>query len=440
MSRFRTLDEWLRWQEGLHPKKIDLGLERVASVWRKAAHRALLPFRVITVAGTNGKGSCVAFLDAIYRAAGYRVGCFTSPHLVNYNERIRVDGKAADDELICAAFERIDQARGGTSITYFEFSALAALSIFLDAQLDVVVLEVGMGGRLDAVNILDPDLALVTTIGLDHTEWLGSTLHEIAREKAGIMRSGKPVVCASPSASELLFDHARRLHAAIYVSGIDFSYRNNGASWDWWREGRRMEELPLPCLQGEYQLQNAAGVIMALTLMQSWLAVERGAVEQGLQAAQVRGRFQVIPGTPGIVLDVAHNVEAVQVFVENLRRLPRAGQTKAVFGMMSDKDVKSVVAVVAPLVDEWYLADLGVSRGMPTARLSEIIAAVALDNVKITQYSNAVTAFEGAMADASAGDTVLVFGSFWLVGDILPLVERKQSKPNNLIVPAGNCI
>lgn len=232
--RFRTLNDWLQWQETLHPKKIELGLERVASVWQSVWPERALPFQVITVAGTNGKGSTVAFLEAILRAAGYRVGCFTSPHLIRYNERIRIDGMDASDDLICVAFERIDQARAATSITYFEFSALAALSIFCDAKPDVVVLEVGLGGRLDAVNIIDPDLALITTIGLDHTEWLGDTLDQIAREKAGIMRPGRPVVCASPKVPVALIDHAANLHAELHLAGVDFSFQDDGTSWSWW--------------------------------------------------------------------------------------------------------------------------------------------------------------------------------------------------------------
>lgn len=365
----------------------------------------------------------MAFLEAMLKAAGYRVGCFTSPHLVHYNERIRVDGKDADDDRICAAFERIDRARGTTSITYFEFSALAALSIFCDANIDVAVLEVGLGGRLDAVNIIDPDLALITTIGLDHTEWLGSTLHEIALEKAGIMRSRIPVVSASPSVPDSLIEHAQSLHAPIHLAGLDFSFRNNGTTWDWWSSGKRMEKLPLPGLQGANQLQNAAAAIMALTLMQPWLALGREAIEQGLRAALVRGRFQVIPGSPRIVLDVAHNAEAVEAFAENLKRLPCTGRTRAVFGMMSDKDVKSVVAIMAPQVDNWYLADLGVSRGMATDQLSDILASAAVDSVDINHYPNAASAFDGAVADASADDSILVFGSFWLVGSILEKIH-----------------
>ena len=421
--RFQSLHQWLQWQEQLHPKKVELGLERIASVWRKAGPEVALPFRVITVAGTNGKGSSAALLEAILRAAGYRVGCFTSPHLIRYNERIRVDGKDAQDDLICSAFERIDQARGETSITYFEFSALAALRIFCDAELDVVVLEVGLGGRLDAVNMIDPDLALITTIGLDHTEWLGGTLNEIAREKAGIMRSGIPVVYASLSAPGSLLEHARSVQAELYLAGIDFSFRNSGITWDWWSSGSHMEKLPLPALKGEYQLQNAAGVLMALTLMQSRLPLQRKAIEEGLRRAQLRGRFQVIPGNPTIVLDVAHNAAAVGVFAENLKQLPCAGQTRAVFGMMSDKDVASVVAIMVPLVDRWYLADLGVSRGMSTDRLSAFLTAATVDSANINQDADAASAFSRAMVDAASNDIILVFGSFWLVGDILDRIQ-----------------
>lgn len=365
----------------------------------------------------------MAFLEAMLRAAGYRVGCFTSPHLVRYNERIRIDGRDADDDLICAAFERIEQVRGTTSISYFEFSALAALQIFCDAKLDVAVLEVGLGGRLDAVNIIDPDMALITTIGLDHTEWLGDTLHEIAREKAGIMRSGKPVVCASPSVPESLIEHAQQLQASLHLAGHDFFFKNYGSSWDWWSSDKRMERLPLPALNGDYQLQNAAGVVMALTLMQPWLPLDRMAMEQGLRTAQVRGRFQLISGTPRILLDVAHNAEAAKVLAENMERLPRGGQTRAVFGIMSDKDVKAVVTIMAVQVDKWYLADLGVSRGMATDRLADILVGAAVVDADIKQYSNVAAAFDAAIAEASGDDAILVFGSFWLVGDILSRIH-----------------
>ena len=417
--RFGTLNEWLQWQETLHPKKIDLGLERVASVWRKVWTGQTLPFRVITVAGTNGKGSSVALLEAMLSAAGYRVGCFTSPHLVRYNERIRIAGRDADDDLICAAFERIDRARGTISISYFEFSALAALQLFCDAKLDVAVLEVGLGGRLDAVNIVDSDVALITTIGLDHTEWLGHTLDEIAREKAGIMRARKPVVCASPSAPESLIEHARQLQALPYLAGRDFFFRQRGSTWDWWSIDERMEGLPLPALQGGYQLQNAAGVVMALRLLLPRLPLQRMAIEQGLRTVQVPGRFQLISGVPNILLDVAHNAEAVKMLAENLEQLPRSGQTRAVFGIMSDKDVQSVVAIIAAQVDKWYLADLGVSRGMQPHRLAHVLVDAAVERAAIEQYPNGAAAFDGAMAEASGDDLILVFGSFWLVGDIL---------------------
>ncbi len=420
--RFQTLNQWLRWQESLHPKEIELGLERIASVWRKIYPVEALPFRVITVAGTNGKGSSVAFLDAILRAAGYCVGCFTSPHLVRYNERICLDGKAVDDHQICRAFDRIDQARGTTSITFFEFSALAALTIFCDAKPDVVVLEVGLGGRLDAVNIIDCDLALITTIGLDHTDWLGNTLDEIGWEKAGIMRRGKPVVYASPSAPKSLLAHAQRLQAPAHIAGVDYSFTKTGASWDWWSPQKRLEKLPLPRMKGNYQLQNAAAAIMTLTLMRSWLPLSRTAIEQGLQTTEVRGRFQLVPGMPTIVLDVAHNVEAVEVLAENLKQIPHSGKIRAVFGMMADKDIKSVVAITVALVDKWYLADLGVSRAMPTGLLSDNLAAAGVDGVDIEQYTGAASAFDGATADAHHDDLILVFGSFLLVGDILALI------------------
>ncbi|MCB1763528.1 MAG: bifunctional tetrahydrofolate synthase/dihydrofolate synthase [Gammaproteobacteria bacterium] len=426
--RFRTLGEWLLWQEGLHPKKIDLGLERVALVWQRLYAGNRLPFRVITVAGTNGKGSSVALLEAILSASGYRVGCFTSPHLVRYNERIRLDGREVEDAPLCAAFEQIDQARGSISLSYFEFSALAALQIFSMAKPDVVVLEVGLGGRLDAVNIVDPDLALITTIALDHTDWLGNTLDQIGKEKAGIMRSHKPVVYASPAVPDSLIAHARKIEAELHLAGTDFTYRQFADSWDWWSPVECMEHLPLPALQGEYQLQNAAAVIMGLLQLRSQLQVDRTAIEQGLKAARISGRFQRLQGAPVILLDVAHNPEAVGVLVQNLQRTPCAGQTRAVFGMMADKDVASVVAIMADQVNSWYLADLGVSRGMPTKKLREILLAAGVDSAAVECYPTAVEAFEQAKESAFANDRILVFGSFCLVGDTLAHIGEASLK------------
>lgn len=427
--RFHRLDDWLQWQETLHPKQIELGLERVALVWSRLWPEQGLPFRVITVAGTNGKGSTVAFLESILKAAGYRVGCFTSPHLVRYNERIRIDGRDASDDQICTAFERIDQVRTSTSITYFEFSALAALSIFCDLKPDVAVLEVGLGGRLDAVNIIDPNLAIITTIGLDHIEWLGDTLDKIALEKAGIMRPGKPVVCASPSVPASLIAHAAELQAELHLAGVDFMYRDNGTSWDWWGAGLALEKLQLPSLQGRYQLQNAAGVLMALMLLRTNFDLTRNAIDQGLKQASVRGRFQIIPGKPYVVLDVAHNPEAVGVLAENLRHTPCSGQTRVVFGIMKDKDVASVVSIISDLVDKWYLADLGVSRGLPVDRLHEILLGNGVDNLNIADYASAGAAYAGAIKDAAEEDRVIVFGSFWLVGDILNLISNQCLVP-----------
>lgn len=316
--RFQTLEKWLQWQITLHHREIELGLERVLSVWRRLWDGPV-PFRVVTVAGTNGKGSSVAFLEAILSSAGYRVGSFTSPHLVRYNERIRVAGEEASDETICRAFDAVDRARGETPLTFFEFSALAALQIFSQSGLDVAVLEVGLGGRLDAVNIIDPDVALITSIGLDHMAWLGGTVDEIALEKAGIMRPGKPAVYAAKFPPSSLLSYAEDLGVKLYLADQDFGYSGGAEEWDWWGPDRRWPGLPRPAMVGDYQLGNASAVLMVLSLLHAaGLSVTGLALRRGLESAVAAARFELVPGPPDTLLDVAHNPHAAAALAGNL--------------------------------------------------------------------------------------------------------------------------
>ncbi len=307
--RFDTLNDWLAWQETLHPKAIDLGLERVREV---AARLGLLAPKhvVISVAGTNGKGSSVAMLEAILACAGLRVGAYTSPHLWQYNERIRIDRQPVDDAVLVASFARIDAARGDISLSYFEFGTLAALDILQRADVDVAVLEVGLGGRLDAVNIVDADCALVTGIGIDHVEWLGPDRESIGREKAGIFRGGRPAVCSDPQPPASLRAVAQDCGAIWYGLGEQFGYARTGEVWDWWGPNLRLDGLPLPALPGPFQLQNAAGVVMALQTLGARLPVSVQALQAGLRAARVAGRFTVVPGPFETIFDVAHNPHA----------------------------------------------------------------------------------------------------------------------------------
>ena len=295
MPRFQTLAGWLNWQEGLHPKKIDLGLERVADVASRLG-TLQLEQTVITVAGTNGKGSSVAFLESILSAAGYRVGTYTSPHLFRYNERIRINSHEVDDAALCEAFAAVDEARGTSTLSYFEFGTLAALQLFSQAPLDIVVLEVGLGGRLDAVNIIDATVALVTSVGIDHCAWLGTDRESIGREKAGIFRATRPAICSDPAPPASVEKHAQKIGADWYCLGQAYDYTEEPGGWTWRGAGRALEALPCPSLPGKHQLNNAAGVLMALELLSGQHPVTRAAIEQGLQSVSLPGRCQVVAG------------------------------------------------------------------------------------------------------------------------------------------------
>lgn len=417
----KSLQKWLDWQSTLHPSEIELGLERIKAVWRHL-HPGSLSCKVITVAGTNGKGSCVAFLDAILRAGGYRTGCYTSPHLIRYNERIRIDGEEADDDRLCQAFERIDQARGNTTLTYFEFGTLAALEIFADSDLDVVILEVGLGGRLDAVNIIDPDVALITTVDIDHTDWLGDTRDEIGLEKAGIMRSGRPVVFGSSQVPDSVIHHAKEVSATLFVAGNDFSYRTEGQSWHWEGKEHHRYSLPLPYLRGRFQLQNASAVLMALECLDQQLPLSQQAIRVGLQSALLPGRFQVIGQAPLMILDVAHNPEAARALANNLKDVFCSGSTRAIFSMLADKDVEQVASIIAPFIDHWYITELKAERSASSKMLSESIEAAGVSAGEITSHATLMAALTAARSEAGESDRLLVFGSFYTVGGVLELL------------------
>lgn len=417
--RFSTLDDWLAWQEKLHHSAIDLGLDRVRRVFHAAGYGEP-PFIVITVAGTNGKGSSVAFLESILLAAGYRVGAYTSPHLVRYNERIRVNGREADDARIVAAFERIDRARGNISLTYFEFGTLAALDVFYDAGLDVVLLEVGMGGRLDAVNILDADVALITSIGVDHTEWLGSDREAIGREKAGILRPGRPAVCADPDPPGTLLQEAARRGAQLYRAGKDYGYEGGGAEWRWWGPETRLHALPLPALPGRVQLVNAAAVLMVMECLRDRLPVSRGAVRRGLLDVSLPGRFQMIPGDVEWILDVAHNPDAACALAGNLAARPVQGRTLAVLGMLADKDVEGLARSLKPHVDGWYAGGLACPRGLSGGALAARLRGG--DAFPVSVHASVAEACRAARSDAKPGDRVVVCGSFHTVAEAMAAV------------------
>lgn len=416
--RFSTLDEWLSWQETLHPVGIDLGLERPGKVLR-AMGLERPNHSVITVAGTNGKGSSVALLESILLAAGFRVGCYTSPHLLRYNERIRINGEEVADEQICESFERIDQARGETSLTYFEFGTLAAFDLFARASLDVAVLEVGLGGRLDASNLLDADVALITAIDVDHAAWLGSDRETIAIEKGGIMRPGHPAVCSDPQPPQSLIDLAAGMGVPLSLLGRDYRYMDDGESWQWSNAELKRDALPLPALRGRAQLQNAAGVLMVLQQLGDKLPVSAQHLKQGLLTMRLPGRFQLIAGEPLTILDVAHNPQSAEVLANNLRAMPLTGRTHAVVAMLADKDLHATLQHLNGVVDQWYPAGLAVPRGAGSeAMLQALQSSGQQADVGYRTVSEAVAA---AQQKAQPGDRIVIFGSFYTVAEALQL-------------------
>jgi len=416
MARFDALADWLDWQEHCHSRPIDLGLERVAAVYRRLNCNANIV--TITVAGTNGKGSCVAMLEAMYRAQGYKVGAYTSPHILRYNERIRIDGEAVADAMICEAFERIDQVRGDTSLSYFEFGTLAALDLFARNQVEVQLLEVGLGGRLDAVNIIDPDVALVSTIALDHVDWLGDSVEQIAREKAGIFRAATPAVIGDDKVPTALLEAAADKAALIRHYGRQFDYRKTHDGWDWIAESQALTDLPLPAFKGEHQYRNASAVIMAVECLQSRLPMDDAAIRQGLANARLAGRFQLIAGEPTVLLDVGHNPQAVQTLLDYLHSDFPAVKIRAVFAMMKDKDIASVIALMRDRVAEWYLAPLANPRAASPQMLHELFRQQQVANVH-ADYNDFSAAFAAARLDSLPNEMILIFGSFFLVSEYL---------------------
>ncbi len=436
--RFDTLQQWLAWQEQLHPSEIDLGLERVANVYCQLC-TSKPPHCIITVGGTNGKGSSVAMLDAILRAAGYRVGCYTSPHLLKYNERIKLDGLAVDDQTLCNTFERIDQARGETSLSYFEFGTLAALDIFNQASLDVVILEVGLGGRLDAVNIIDADVALITNIGLDHQAWLGDNLESIGFEKAGIMRAGRPVVFASANPPDSVVAHADNIGAVQYTLEQAYQYKMSHSGWRWQSANRTRETLPIPSLRGDFQLKNAAGVLMVLESLGAQLPVTQADIRSGLLGAQVLGRFQIISTPVRQILDVGHNPHAVEQLKINLQAIECRGRTRAVFAMMGDKAITEVIQIIQPLIHDWYIGDLHLPRAATTAQLIPLLKAQGAGSIH--QFATVEDAYQQALSDAGPVDQIVVFGSFFVIAAVMNEMERhpqQQDKEQQWKIIASN--
>lgn len=433
-----SLADWLTYCEQLHSSSIELGLERIRTVAQRMGLDGGLGCPVVTVAGTNGKGSTCAMLEAIFLAAGYRVGVYTSPHLIHFEERCRLEGQAVDVKTLVKYFVETEWARCHTgqtdvhaqapvSLTYFEFTTLAILRLLAQADLDVVILEVGLGGRLDATNIIDADCAIITSIDLDHQAFLGDTREAIGREKAGIMRAQKPVVVSDPMPPASVLQHASDVGADLWRLGVDFHFSGDQQQWGWTtigprRPSRRCSGLAYPALRGANQLVNAAGVLAALEALRPLLPVTAQAIRQGLALVELPGRFQIVPGQPTLVLDVAHNPHSVAALTANLDAQGYFPCTHGVMGAMADKDMPSMLKTIAPLIDRWYLTDLPTARAARASDLAAQVRSLATTlgrGVVLETFATPAQALQAATAAAGPTDRIVVFGSFYTVGGVL---------------------
>lgn len=418
MPAMEELSTWLAHCERLHPKTIDMGLARAREVAQRMELRFDCP--VITVAGTNGKGSTCAMLEAIALQAGYRTGVYTSPHLVHFEERCRIAGEIVAPAALVPHFERVEAARQGVTLTYFEFTTLAIMSLMASSGLEVAILEVGLGGRLDAVNIVDADCAVITSIDLDHMEYLGPDRESIGREKAGILREGRPAIVSDPMPPHSLLQYANALGADLWLLGRDFNFSGDKQQWAWAGRGRRYPGLAYPALRGANQLLNASGVLAALEALRPRLPVTAQAIRNGLAMVELPGRFQIVPGQPTLVLDVAHNPHSVAALAANLDAMGFYPTTHAVFGAMGDKDLAPMLAKIGPLVDRWYFTDLPTARAASARSLLERWqASPGRRDVPASTHASPEDALRAAVAAAESTDRILVFGSFYTVGGVL---------------------
>ena len=421
----RSLDDWLDYQQRVHPRAIALGLDRVRAVWD--ALGAPMPARtVITVGGTNGKGSTVAFLEAMLRADGRRVGAYTSPHLLRYNERVRIDGADASDLSLIAAFERIEAARGDIELTYFEYGTLAALLLFAEADLDVALLEVGLGGRLDAVNIVDADASIVTTVDLDHQDWLGNDRDSIGREKAGIFRTAKPAILGETSPPRGLLDAAQRSGPDLRIAGRDFRIDREADGWRW-QSGDVVLRLPPLSLDAICQPANAGAAIAALHALRRSLGWNPRAIERGVASAHVAARLQRFASAPELIVDVAHNPQAARALAESLAARPSRGNTIAVFGALADKDVAGIVESLHAAVAQWHLVGLAreSARGLDERSLRERMRSTPAEGAICDSHADTASALASTFASARDEDRVVAFGSFFIAADALRFAQAR---------------
>ncbi|HEX7046850.1 MAG TPA: bifunctional tetrahydrofolate synthase/dihydrofolate synthase [Gammaproteobacteria bacterium] len=422
--RFSTLEAWLAWQETLNPRGIELGLDRVRRVL-KVMDLAKPPFRVLTIGGTNGKGSVASYAASILQSAGFRTGRYLSPHLLDYNERIAVDGVDADDAELCAAFDAVDRARRDEPLTYFEFGTLAALEIFRRRDVQIAVLEVGLGGRLDAVNAVDADAAVVVSVGLDHVDWLGSEIEGIAREKAGIFRAGRPAIFGSGDVPKAIVQEAERIGSPLQIFSRDFHCKRENASWSWRAGDRMIDALPPLPLAGAHQFANASSAIAAVLALEP--SIPADAIREGLAATRLAGRLQslVTEGDREIIIDVGHNPDAAAHIAEYLLAHPKP--TIAVLAMLADKDAPGFVRELAPLVNSWHLAGLEGPRGQGADSLADRLQYAGLEFVA-NNHESVASAAVAAIEQCEAGGRVLVLGSFHTAAEFLLYFDARGAE------------
>ena len=416
-----SLEDWLAHIERQHAQPIALGLERVRAVKEALGQRQTCP--VIVVGGTNGKGSTCAMLECVLLRAGYRVGLYTSPHLLVYNERVRIDGWPVADDVLAAGFVKVEAARGGVPLTYFEFGTLAAWEAFAAAPLDAIILEVGLGGRLDATNIYEPDCAIVTAVDLDHMDYLGPTREDIGFEKAGIFRAARPALCGDAQPPQRLLDHAAAIGADLQLIGRDFGCVRQEGQWQYWGRAGRRSGLAYPALRGASQLANASCVLAALDVLHEQLPVAMQDIRRGLLEVELAGRFQVLPGRPAVVLDVAHNPQAARVLADNLGNMAFHPVTWAVFGMLRDKDIAGVVRAVRHRIDRWLPVTLAGPRAASADELAAILESEGVAG-HLPRFAAPAEAFAFARENAGENDRILAFGSFLTVADVMRSLRR----------------
>lgn len=427
----KNLQDWLNYIEHLHVHTIDMGLERVVQVYARLG--ISFDAAVITVGGTNGKGSTCALLESILLQGGYSVGLYTSPHLLVFNERVRVGGDMVPDAALIAAFEMVEAGRGDITLSYFEFTTLAALKLFAEAGLDAVILEVGLGGRLDAVNVVDADVAIVTSVDIDHTDYLGDTREKIGFEKAGIFRTGRGAICSDPVPPQSLIDHAEAIGADLRLFGRDFNYSGDKQQWNFGGRSQRRNSLGYPSLRGANQLLNASAALAALEILRDRLPLGAQEVRNGIAMVDLPGRFQVLPGRPSVILDVAHNPHAAATLAQNLDNMGFHRFTYAVFGAMQDKDIGGVIAQLKDRVDHWCVTDLPLPRAASATLLQERLSEAGIVSEPgpnpertVQTFSSPADAFANAQKRAGENDRIMVFGSFLTVAGVLEARKSQQ--------------